>query len=123
MKKCFIIKLIVYPFNILVSIGQSDKEIEKVLNNLGIFNGIDELIMDETVRGRTLMLDSNQTIIRLKFNKNKNEFISLISHEIFHAATFILYKIGLEFDINKSDEAYAYLIEYLTKQILDEVYG
>lgn len=123
MKKCFIIKLIVYPFDVLVSIGQSDKEIEKVLNNLGIFDGIDELIMDESVRGRTLMLDSSQTIIRLKFNKNKNEFISLISHEIFHAVTFILYKIGIVFDINKSDEAYAYLIEYLTKQILDEVYG
>lgn len=123
MKKCFIVKLIIYPFDVLVSIGHTDKELQKILNNLGVFEGFDELIMNETTRGRTLMLDSNQTIIRLKFNKNRNEFISLISHEIFHAVTFVLYKIGLEFDINKSDEAYAYLIEYLTKQILDEVYG
>lgn len=123
MKKSFIVKLKIYPFDVLVSIGQSDKELEKTLNSLGVFNDFENLIMSETTRGRTAVLKSNQTVIRLKFDKNKNAFISLISHEIFHAVTFILYKIGMEFDINKSDEGYAYLIEYLTKQILDEVYG
>lgn len=43
-----------------------------------------------------------------------------LAHEIFHAVTFILTRIGMSLT-NESDEAYAYLIGYLTKEIYKHI--
>lgn len=43
--------------------------------------------------------------------------LATLSHEIFHIAIMIMYGIGAGFS-NKSEEAYAYLVGYLTEKIL-----
>lgn len=42
--------------------------------------------------------------------------LSILQHEIFHCVMFILDKIGIKLSY-KTDEIYAYLIQYITKQI------
>lgn len=117
--KYFIIPLVVYPFDVMVSIDEPDHILLKRLIKYG--NTQEEcselLNMRETSQGRTVMLPSNQTVIRLKTQLKKYDMISTMNHEVFHATTFIMHTIGVRFELFKSDEAYAYLIGYLTREI------
>ena len=107
-----IIHLVVYPFDVMVSIGQTDKELSLELLRYGI-EDISELILSETIRGRTMMFEGNQTVIRLK-----SLDIPLLCHECFHAVAFIFSKVGIPLEVMKSDEAYAYLLEYIVGEVL-----
>lgn len=112
MGKNIIIPLVVYPFDIMVSINQSDKDLSIELIRYGI-EDISELVLSETTRGRTVMFEGNQTVIRLRSLDTP-----VLCHEVFHAVTFILSKVGIPLEVMKSDEAYAYLIEYVVGEVL-----
>ena len=116
----FIIKPDVYPFDVMVSIDETDDVLLKRLLRYGntkkdckgLFN------MCALSRGRChIFKDSAQTVIRLKLQPKKVDMIALISHEVFHAVSFILDRIGMKLDLYSSDEAYAYLTEYLMLEI------
>jgi len=113
--KDFIIKLDVYPFHILVSIDQTDDQLKKVLKTLKIAKSIIDNMptMSETSTGSTLMLPTNQTIIRLKTRPDKYEFMAIVAHEALHATSFILNKVGIPFDQENSEEAYTYLMQHI----------
>jgi hypothetical protein len=115
----FIIKLVVYPFDVMVSIDEDDQTLLKRLLKHGNTEDdcCDLLNLDDTVRGRCVMLSSNQTVIRLKKQSIACDTMSMISHEVFHATTFILERIGMKMEVLVSDEAYAYIIGFLTREI------
>ena len=116
-----IIPLHIYPFDVMVSIDETDSKLKKKLKSYGISGlGRDSSwkYPNSTATGRTIMFPSNQTLIRLRsVPKTPFEF-GVLAHEIFHAVTFIMHKIGMKLKIMQSDEAYAYLIGYLTKEIM-----
>ena len=103
----------------MVSIDETDETILKRLIKYGITKeeSGELLNLAETVRGRCVMLPSNQTVIRLKTLPKKYDMMSVISHEVFHATSFILSKIGMKMELFVSDEAYAYMIGFLTTKI------
>jgi hypothetical protein len=112
-----------YPFSVLVAIGSTDKEIEAFLEKQFDYELDDnerERIKMEGV-GRTVMLDTGATILRVRLLKDKNEVMGNLVHEIFHAVEFLFGKIGLPHDPNISSEAYAYQIAFLTKGILKKM--
>lgn len=112
----FIIKLVVYPFDVMVSIDEDDEILEAALKRKGItYDNI--LNMPVGSLGRCAMLNGGQTVIRLKTQCQPHLMCSVIAHEIFHAVTFIMYRIGVKLEIEVSDEAYAYLIGHLTSEI------
>ncbi len=117
--KFFLIKMGIYPFDVMVSVDEPDdvliKRLEKYGNDKEDFKGL--MNLHETVRGRLAMLPSNQSVIRLVSQPTKHEMMNVISHEVFHSATYILDRIGMKFKLGTSDEAYAYLIGYLTTEI------
>ncbi len=120
MKKLnFIIPLIVYPFDVMVSFGESNKEIEKCLLKYKLTaNDIKLAIFtSNSIQGRTVMFSSNQSLIRLRNIPKQSKDFGDLQHEIFHCISFIMLKIGMPLKIKKSDEAYAYLIGYLTTEI------
>lgn len=119
----FIVSLEVYPFDVMVSFNETDKVLLKRLIDYGNSEEdcVDLMNLPDTTLARFSMLPSNQTIIRLKKQGNKYALIGVISHEIFHAATFILAKIGMTMEIGSSDEAYAYLVQYLTESVCREL--
>lgn len=119
----FIIPLIVYPFDVMVSVNQTDDELLKSVKQFGLNrNDISEILnLHETVKARTLMLlTTNQTFIRLKSKPKKTSEYGTLQHEIFHAIDFIFRKIGISLSAD-SDEAYAYLIGYLTEKIYEKL--
>lgn len=125
----FIIPLVVYPFDIMVSIAQDDATFKAALEKhlppnckKDIEDDPDILTMGIPTNGRTLNLQTGyQTIIRLKDYPAGPRGHAIVAHEIFHACTFVLWRVGLPLEVMKTDEAYAYLIDYVTEQFYNNL--
>jgi hypothetical protein len=113
-----IIPLIVYPFDVMISLGQSDQELKKSISKFSIE-------WDENMKcvgaGRFILLPTNQSIIRLSDYPETCEHYGALQHEIFHCVTMVLDRIGMKFIPLKSDEAYSYLIGYLTTEVYKRI--
>lgn len=110
-----VISLEIYCRDVVVSIGQTNKQLYKELKHKMSKSEFDYFFSDwdeSIVNGRTLFHDSGFTIIRLKDLSEDG----IIAHECFHAVCFIFDKIGIKLT-KESDEAYAYLLQFLVNQI------
>ena len=65
--------------------------------------------------GLTLCLESGDSAILFP---NEDVSVSVVVHELIHAVSHILRNIGIEYSI-ESEEVYAYVIEDLTKKVID----
>ena len=118
MKKTFdVIPLVIYPFDVYISINQTDNELKKSMGGQDMTDSEGLFNLPETTAARCVMLPSNLTVIRFKIGDEIRH--DHIAHEIFHAVTFIMERVGMEFIVMKSDEAYAYLIGYITKKVYE----
>jgi hypothetical protein len=110
----FIIPLIIYPFDVMVSLGQSDKALKADLLKY-------DIEWDDNIKcvgkGRFVLFFTNQSLIRLSIYPKTFEDYGALQHEVFHCVTMVLDRIGMKFIPRKSDEAYSYLIGYLTTEI------
>lgn len=115
----FIVPLVIYPFDVMVSVDQTDEQLMKILRKHGEDEQSCEKLLNQpdTCPGRAVLLASNRTVIRLRRQRSKAKFAGIIAHEVFHAVTFIFDRIGITFDLDKCDEAYAYAIMYLAEKI------
>ena len=110
----FIVPLVVYPFDVLVSLGQTDEELKNVIAKYGVEWSDNMKIVGQ---GLFYMNPENQSIIRLKNVPVSCIDFGFLHHEIFHATTFILDRMGMKLALLKSDEAYAYLNQFLVVEI------
>ncbi len=120
----FIIDLTIYPYDIWFSIGESDANFIKALSERLPDEHLSDLkednicFMSPECRGRTYHhLIGAQTVIRLKKKPQTAQEFGTLAHEIFHAVDFITRRIGLRL-MDGSDEAYAYLIGYVTEKVM-----
>lgn len=113
-----IIPCVVYPFDIMFSFGETDEELRKQVERRGAkwSDG-----MKCTGKGLFYMSDNNESIVRLYNFPTTPTHYGTLQHEIFHAVTFIMDKVGMKFELLKSDEAYSYLIGYLTAEIYNQL--
>lgn len=116
----FIVPLVVYPFDIMVSLGETDDQLKKVWENKFGLSWQDDMSLNGD--GRCIVTDKNQTLIRLRYYPKDNYDYACLQHEIFHAVSMILNVMGMKLEIMVSCEAYAYLIGYLTRQIYDKIW-
>lgn len=113
----FIIPLVVYPFDVMVSISESDESLFAKLKKMGVDISDTNLhVYSDTQRGRTILFKGNQSLIRMYELRDTPDWYGHLAHEIFHAVEFIMERIGAKLTA-ESDEAYAYLVGYLTKEI------
>lgn len=110
----FIIPLVVYPFDVMISIGQTDAELKKIIEKTTTEWNDN---MKCVGKGLFYMTKENQSLIRLWNYPTTNEDYGTLQHEIFHCVTHILDRVGMKFVLQKSDEAYSYLVGYLTTEI------
>lgn len=118
------IPLVLYPFDVLISINQTNNQFMKVLQyhcSPEILSEITEdpqiLNFTETCRGRVLhAAKSHVTILRMPHNIITPEQHGHLAHEIFHAIEFIFRTIDIKLH-PKSSEAFTYAIQYLTTEI------
>jgi hypothetical protein len=119
-----IISMEVYPFQLMLSVGQNDEELGAELDK---YKGLTEDAIracqypSKYVKGRAVMLNNNASVIRLRALPKSNNDYGVLAHEIFHIATFVLDRAGMKLKLGASDEAYAYLIGYLTDKIYEAI--
>ena len=120
MKNIFeVIKGTVYPFDILVSINQTDDEFYSEVSHLSDDNLESVFLnLDETVLARSYITKNNVSIIRFMNLDKENIPHGLISHEALHITSYILKRVGIDFSF-ETEEAYAYLLHY----IVDNIYS
>ena len=115
-----IIKTDTFPFDICFSVGKTEKEVCAYIKNKTEYELDNEEKQhlqwdDSDKKGRTIMLKNNAVIIWIK-----TKDAAILSHEAFHAATFILERAGLKFS-QDSEEAWGYMIEKIMRESLSKV--
>ena len=105
----FIIDYVIYPFDLLVSICESDDTVRNVLKDKlpEDIHGEIDIVFKES-EARAVCFPNGATIIRFK---NKPS-AGLIAHEAFHAVEYIMNILELPVS-----EAWAYLLQYIVNEI------
>lgn len=112
-----IISLEVYPFDILLSYGESDCILKKRLIELGIpKNEIKHILNMGTASGRFVLFSNNASVIRLVEFNEKSAAMSVLAHEVFHAVAAIMGIVGMGLLSHNNEEAYAYVIEFIVRK-------
>ena len=117
----FIITPGLFHFDLMVSIGQSNDELIEALKNKSADLTEADPVINMDSNARLLQLTNGTMILRVRNNIDSIFWLSVLQHEIFHAATFILDRAGVKFCLTSSDEVYAYLIQDLTYKIYSEL--
>lgn len=110
-----------YPFDVLVAVAVSDADIASELDRYGVTLSNAEwadLQLRSTSGGRTLLAPRNQTVLRLRgFDWSPGDH-AMLAREVFHAVCYLMSCVGIRLTPD-SDEAFAYAIAGLTRQILE----
>jgi hypothetical protein len=110
-----VIPLEVYGHDVVVSIGQTDKDLyEQIKENISKKDFKKYMAKQKSI-ATTHKLRTGGILIRFKDDIDNP---GIVAHEAFHAIIFLFKKIGISF-CYESEEAYAYALEYLTNQILN----
>lgn len=114
-----VISIGIYNIDILFVVS-SKQELEQALKKHldkeeaeDAYNVMIKDIGDNTL-GRSASLNSGQIVLYVKNADDKGT----IAHEIFHIACYIMERAGISL-CHESDEAYAYLIGYITNKVND----
>lgn len=114
----------IYPFDIMLAVDESDESLSNVLTQSGI--DIDKypacFLENDTVKGRCVFFEGNQSLLRLRSIPEDIFEYGVLHHEIFHVCAFILFKVGIPLT-QESEEAYAYLIQFITEKIYDILFA
>lgn len=105
----------VYPYDMLFTIGSTEKEIINYIEKRCKYKLDDEekrFINIAGKGGRTVRFKNNAMLIWVH-----TDYIPVIGHEIFHAVELLMEKINAKLT-EETSEPYAYMIEYLWKEIL-----
>jgi hypothetical protein len=115
----FIIKGTVYPFDVMVSVDETDEQLMKQMKKAGIKKSLCKSVMEFEFlgRGRCTQLETGQLIIRLRKDEDRIKTLGVVAHEIFHAVTMLMDRIGMKLEVMVSDESYAYLTQFYTEEI------
>jgi hypothetical protein len=130
MKKLFIVPIPLYPCELMVAINHTDAVIIsaikkwKKLSNARKHELITFIQSDadrqnsfaDTIR----VSHSGYILIRVFAPIEKPAHHAYLAHEIFHAVEQIAEHIGMKHS-EKSSEAFAYLIDYITEKIYDRL--
>lgn len=124
MGKCkAIIQVPIYKKAVLLYCGSESGLFKTVRRDLG--KDVEEEVRDgiggeEQYEGITLMTSTNDVIVHLPEKPKNNKGISTLTHELFYASSLILEGAGIR-HTKDTEEAYAYLLEYLLAEALDSI--
>jgi hypothetical protein len=113
-----IISIDIYDRDVMVHFGEKKHLKARISKIFGceMSSEIVSMISGEE-KGKSFLLPGGQMILYMPNLPKDIKGLSILAHEIFHIANFTLEKAGINLT-SDSDEAYSYLIEFLTKKIL-----
>lgn len=118
-----IVPIHLYPYDVIVSIGHTDEEIDAILKRKGVKDGRELSEYGQHGRAKyAVWYDYNIALIRLKcLPRSANDYGALM-HEILHVVISVLRKVGMRISAGGgSDEAYTYLMSYLVQHIMFKI--
>lgn len=107
----------------MVSAGQTDEELEKIFKKYKI-DGEEYLwkFTSDSCQGRAAQFTNGALLLRLRHFPETEFDYGILAHEIFHIGIFLMERIGASpIETGRNDEACAYVIQYLTQEIMKEV--
>ncbi len=116
----FIINLHIYPYAVIVSIGQQDKTVYNILKKWNVPEK--EMLKDKgyiianAEANAVVYKSASVALIRLSKHPNTAYLQGILSHEIDHVVNDILRGVGM-YRTNASEEAYTHLTAYITEQV------
>lgn len=110
-----IIKLDLFPYDIMVAHKEKPESIKKRLLKYGVELDAqqDEYLVNSCLAS-TIKLNNKAVLIY--FKQDKKPHSGLIAHEVFHAICMILAVMGVDFSAD-SEEVWAYMLENLTLRV------
>lgn len=119
MNKGYIIRNPIYPKAVVVFRGDSKKKMLKFFKQSFPEKHHKEIEdrFTSTYRGFTVILNCGDVLIHLTSKAGTGTIV----HEAFHAVEFQLEHLGLEFT-KPPNEAYAYYLDFLCKEIVNNLY-
>lgn len=119
--KIFKVTADVYPLVLLVIVNATNEESYKTLVKLNVAEDCARAMdLSDTEAGKANVFGRSLGVIRITRKLNSPEFHATLNHELFHIVMEFLKDMGVIYDSN-SEEAYAYLISHLTKQIYEKL--
>lgn len=119
-----IIHVPIYFCNVVFSLGETDKQfVDSCMEYKGVSKKEVSALELEGSLGRCTWLkkpDYSSIALRVKIFPSDPDSYATLQHEIFHATHFILDKAGIKL-CDHSDEAFAYLITFLTKEVYTHI--
>ena len=116
--KSFIVPLIVYPFDVVMSFSQTDKQVNNLLQGQELEEEeIQAMYLSDTTQGRSMIFSTNLCMIRMRDYPDSPLQKGFLAHEIFHIVSFLFWRIKLPLHAKNTGEAYAFLTGYLTEEI------
>lgn len=120
------IKVPDFNTRLFISLEQSYDELKKFLINEGINESevksyIEYGFKDKHIQGRTtLLIEENIIIIKMNYFDNNINRISILNHEIIHAAKKIvyMYEYYKEKELEEREEAICYISEFIFEEIM-----
>ena len=114
----FKITIRIYRTNLFVSVGQTYEDLLTSLKKNRVKIPKDLSPIPETASARTVHFDDGTNLIEVpEVDFDSLDFFESFSHEILHVVFDILNKRGFVLSI-ESEEAYTYLMGYLTKAVM-----
>jgi len=114
----FRISIGLYRTTLFVSVGQTYEDILSCLKKNRVKIPKDLSPMPQTASARTIHFDDGTNLIEMpEVDFDSLDFFESFSHEILHVVFDILNKRGFTLSL-ESEEAYAYLMGYLTKVVM-----
>jgi len=112
-----------YPFEIIVSVNQTDIELNNVLKRKGIEDRyLAEYGSKNGIGKYVLWVDESYGLIRIKNLPRTAQDYSVLIHEVLHIVISVLRAVGMKIDNEMgSDEAYTYLMSFLVKKIFTKL--
>ena len=108
---------ILFHFGDVPSFRKAVRKYHTEEETTAIFDGLE---IDGNYRGKTIYSSAyNAFIVWMPSLPQSTNDMQFLSHEIFHAAHALMTGIGITLS-EDSEEAYAYLIGYITKRVLEE---
>lgn len=106
----------IYPYTVYFCHTLTYNQYKKKIKRLGYTCTTTESYFD-SIYGLTSCYNQD-IVIYVKTKPAKSNELSMISHEVLHAVIYIMKEVGMVLSYD-SEEAYCYLLSYLTEQIYD----
>ena len=117
------IPLRIYPFDVLVSIGHSDEQLDGILKRKGVQEDRDFAEYGFNGKAKYVLWPKySYALIRLRELPRTSVDYGGLAHEILHVVIGVLRQVGMNISLDGgSDEAYTYLMSFLTTEIFREI--